>query len=143
MHQLHYLSDAVLSAPRLSPGQVKPKVRAGWVWRRLQPGFGATGGAASYSRALISPDGHIAFVSDRAEGMDLLDSLPVLSIDYRLIRLAVPFADKDAAKAMGAVWVGYRKTWACAPDKAPVFTAWLPSPIEEFDLLDVNSQTPT
>ena len=141
--RLQYLSDAALNAPRLTPSQVGAKIKAGWVWYRLQPGFGASGGTASYSRALISPEGVIAFVSDRAQGLEDQANLPVLTIDYRLIRLAVPFADKDVAKAMGAVWVGHRKTWACAPDVASVFSAWLPSPVEEFGLLDAAPVTPT
>lgn len=102
------------------------------------PGFGAAGGAASYSRALVSPDGKIAFVSDRATGMDALNTLPVLEISYRLVRLFVPFCEKDSAKTAGAVWVAHKKTWACAPCRIEEFRSWLPEHPEEFDLLAEN-----
>lgn len=130
---VHYLSPAVLDAERLPASKVAAKVKAGWTWRRLEPGFGAVGGTASYSRALVSPEGAIAFVSDRAEGMDTLASLPPLVISYQLIPLAVPFADKDAAKALGAVWVGHLKTWACAPARKAEFNQWPQG--AEFDLM--------
>ena len=102
------------------------------------PGFGATGGVASYSRALVSPDGKIAFVSDRATGMDALNTLPVLEMSYRLVRLSVPFCEKDTAKTAGAVWVAHKKTWACAPHRIEDFRSWLTGQPEEFDLLAEN-----
>ena len=134
MQAIHYLAPAFANAPRLSPSQVAAKLRAGWRWHRLQPSFGACAGTAQYSRALVSPAGEIAIVSDRAGGMAELDTLPTLAVSYRLIELAVPFADKDAAKRLGAVWVGHRKTWACAPTARATFAAWLTD--REFDLLD-------
>ena len=133
---IHYLSREVLTAERLSASKVAAKVRAGWQWRRLVPGFGAAGGTASYSRALVSPQGELAFVSDRAAGMEDLGTLAPLEISYRLVTLAVPFAEKDAAKALGAVWVGHRKCWACAPDRVNEFQRWLPNNGEEFELLE-------
>lgn len=83
----------------------------------------------------MAPDGRIAFVSDRADGMSLLDSLPPLEISYRLVRLSVPFAEKDAAKAAGAVWVGHEKTWACAPACLDKFKQWINGEPQVFDLL--------
>lgn len=132
---MHYLSPEVINAERLSATKVAAKVKAGWVWRRLMPGFGAIGGTASYSRALVAVDGRLAFVSDRADGMDALESLPPLEISYRLIRLSVPFAEKDVAKSAGAVWVGHMKTWACAPARVDDFKQWISGEPEEFDLL--------
>ena len=99
------------------------------------PGFCTTGGAAAYSRALVSPEGEIAFVSDRADGMDAIDTLPVLEISYRLVQLSVPFCEKDAAKTAGAVWVSHKKTWACPPHLIEDFRSWLPELPHEFDLL--------
>lgn len=132
---MHYLSPEVVNAERLPATKVPAKVKAGWMWVRLVPGFGAAGGTASYSRALVAPDGRIAFVSDRADGMDVLDSLPPLDISHRLVRLSVPFAEKDAARAAGAIWVGHQKTWACAPARADEFKQWIAGEPEEFDLL--------
>ncbi len=132
---MHYLSPEIVNAERLSATKVAAKVRAGWSWAKLVPGFGAAGGAASYSRALISPEGGIAFVSDRADGLSALESLPPLEISYRLVRLSVPFAEKDLAKVAGAVWVGHKKTWACAPGRADEFKQWIAGEPEEFDLL--------
>lgn len=82
LDSLHYLSEAAINAPRLSASQVAAKVKAGWAWRRLVPGFGACGGTASYSRALVSPEGQVAYVSDRADGMGCLDTLPCLARAY-------------------------------------------------------------
>ncbi|WP_341744669.1 DUF5710 domain-containing protein [Azonexus hydrophilus] len=132
----HYLSPEVISAERLSASKVSAKVRAGWVWHRLVPGFGACGGTASYSRALVAPDGTLAFVSDRVEGIEQIDTLPTLEISYRLLALTVPFTEKDAAKAAGAVWVGHRKTWACAPSRQAEFAQWIIGQPVEFDLLE-------
>lgn len=132
---VHYLSPQILNAERLSATKVAGKVKAGWTWRRLVPGFGAAGGTASYSRALVSPEGQIAFVSDRAAGMEHLALLPAFEISYRLVRLAVPFAEKGAAHALGAVWVGHLKTWACAPARVAEFQPWVQGEPNEFDLL--------
>lgn len=132
---MHYLSEQVIKAERLSASKVSARVKAGWAWHRLEPGFGACGGTASYSRALISPEGVIAFVSDRAEGMDLIDTLPALPIGYDLLPLTVPYEEKDQAKALGATWVGHRKTWACAPEAADGFKRWLSEDAQVFNLL--------
>lgn len=132
---VHYLAPDVVKAERLSATKVGAKLKVGWRWHRLEPGFGAAGGGASYSRALVSPEGRIAFVSDRATGMDDLGLLPPLAISYRLIRLTVPFAEKDAAKTLGAIWVGQKRTWACVPERVDEFRQWIAGPPEEFDLL--------
>lgn len=132
---MHYLSRVVLDAEHLSPGKVKARLNAGWKWHRLDPGFGACGGAASYSRALVSPDGVVAFVSDRAEGMEQMSSLPVLPISYQLLGLSVPFSEKGRAKELGAVWIGHKKIWACAPDQKEIFAQWIGNDSFLFDLL--------
>lgn len=133
--RLHYLSGKALNAPRLSPSSVPSKVKAGWVWHRLTPGFGTAGGAGSYQRALVSPSGDVAFVSDRADGPDVDSGLPDLVLDYSLVKLAVPFAERGEAKAMGAVWAADFKTWACAPDRAHEFQRWIEGEPVTFDLL--------
>lgn len=133
--RIHYLSEQAVNAPRASPSQIAAKVKAGWTWHRLAPGFGTAGGAASYRRALVADDGQFVYVSDRAEGPTDLAGLPPLEIDYTLVKLNVPFADKTVAKERGAVWVGHRRTWACAPDKLEELRQWATDPIEEFDLL--------
>jgi hypothetical protein len=132
---MHYLSEQVINAERLSASKVSARVKAGWAWRRLEPGFGACGGTASYSRALISPEGVIAFVSDRAKGMDLIDTLPALPISYDLLPLTVPYEEKEQAKALGATWVGHKKTWACDPDAANKFKRWISKDAQVFNLL--------
>lgn len=132
---MHYLSQVVLDAERLSPGKVKARLKTGWKWHRLDPGFGACGGAASYSRALVSPDGVVAFVSDRADGMGQVACLPVLPISYQLLSLSVPFAEKERAKKLGAVWIGHKKIWACAPDQEERFSQWIENETLLFDLL--------
>ena len=133
--RIHYLSEQAVNAPRLSPRQIAAKVKAGWTWHRLAPGFGTAGGAASYRRALVANDGQFVYVSDRAEGPTELAGLPALEIDYTLIKLNVPFDDKNLVKERGAVWVGHRRTWACAPHKLDALRQWATDPIEEFDLL--------
>lgn len=140
--KLHHLSAAVQNAQRLSASNVSAKVRAGWVWHRLTSSFAAAAGTATYSRALVSPIGEIAFVSDRAEGPVSSDALPALDIEYTLVKLSVPFEEKDAAKRLGAFWVSHLKTWACAPDRTSEFGKWIADQPEIFDLL-ANDSTPT
>ncbi len=132
---MHYLSERVIKAERLSVSKVSARVKAGWAWHRLEPGFGACGGTASYSRALISPEGVIAFVSDRAQGMELIDTLPALAIGYDLLPLSVPYEEKEQAKALGAIWVAHKKTWACPPDTANRFERWISEDSQVFNLL--------
>lgn len=137
--KLHYLDPQAVSALRLSPDKVGAKLRSGWQWHKLTPSFCAAGGTASYSRALISPEGDIAYVSDRGAGpSDPADlaALPVLEVCHRMVRLNVPFAEKDAAKALGAVWVGHKRTWACAPIRAGEFDQWRAQAPSEFDMMD-------
>lgn len=50
-------------------------------------------------------------------------------------KLAVPFAEKDSAKALGTICVWHMKTWACAPERAGEFAQWIAGEIEEFNLL--------
>ena len=133
--RIHYLSEQAVNAPRLSPSQIAAKVKAGWTWHRMEPGFGTAGGTTSYRRALVAVDGQFAYITDRAEGPVDLAGLPALEIDYTLFKLNVPFEDKNLAKERGAVWVGHRRTWACAPHKLEDLRQWATVPIEEFDLL--------
>lgn len=132
--KLHYLSTAVLQAQRLSPSQAEAKARGGWSWHQISPGFTAAGGMANYSRALVSPNGEIAFVSDRANG-PTPSGLPKIEIDYTLIRLSVPMQDKDQAKSLGAIWVAHRRIWACAPDRIEDFRRWADSH-DPFNLME-------
>ena len=134
--QYHYLSKEILDAKRLTPSEVLSKVKSGWVWYRLSPGFCSTGATAHYSRAMVSPEGVVVMVSDRAAGMDALNTLPVMTIDHRMIRLVVPFAEKDLAKSLGAVWIGHKKTWACPPFHRETFSRWITEASEEFDVLE-------
>lgn len=131
---VHYLSRRALQAPRLSPSEVKSKIDAGWVWHQLVPAFCTAGGAGSYGRALISPAGEIAYVSDRAAGPPA-STLPQLLMDHTLIKLEVPYADKDQAKARGAVWVGHLRLWACAPARIEDFRRWIDGDPHSFDLM--------
>ena len=132
---MHYLSDQVINAERLSASKVSARVKAGWAWHRLEPGFGACGGTAAYSRALISPEGVIAFVSDRAKGMELIDTLPALPIGYDLLPLTVPYEEKEQAKEIGAVWIAHKKIWACNPSKSDDFLRWINTSSVVFNLL--------
>lgn len=132
---MHYLSAEFMTAKRLSPKQVPAKIKAGWVWRKLVPGFGTAGGAGSYRRALVSPDGVVAFVSDRAPGIELLDTLPELLVDYHLVALEVPYEQRTEASARGAVWIGHKKVWACAPDRSIDFSQWISGEPLIFDLM--------
>ena len=139
----YYLSDDAINAPLLNPSQVEAKLKKGWVWYRLKAGLGSEWGTVSYSLALISPEGEIAFVRTSVEGPEDLSDLPVAAINYRLTRLAVPDSCGLEAKAWGAVWVEHRNTWACAPNVAHYFEDWIDSPAEEFDLIDDIPQKPT
>jgi hypothetical protein len=139
--RIHHLSTQALQAIQLTPSATPPKVRAGWVWHRLVPSYCNAGGAASYSRALVSPQGEIAYVSDRAEGPALQEIEHELQLDHSMIRLAVPFADKDEAKRLGAKWIGHHKTWACAPDQLELFSRWVNGAPETFDILSDAHQT--
>ena len=136
---MHYLSEKALNAAKLSPSEVAAKVKAGWAWHRLNPSFCTSGGAGVYSRALVSPAGDVAYVSDRAIGPDARGGLPEILIDGTLVPLTVPFEDKDRAKALGAVWISWRKTWACAPDQVEKFSEWIESDAERFDALGASS----
>lgn len=143
--KLHFLDPRASEAVRLSPEKVAAKLKAGWSWHRLSPSFCAAGGAATYSRVLVSPGNEIAYVSDRAAGPSTppeLDTLPVLEICHRLIPLQVPFAEKAAAKALGAIWIAHKRTWACAPDNAQYFAQWHASGLDEFDLMTDESTDP-
>ena len=133
---MHYLSDAFRNAEQLSASKVTSRAKAGWQWHRLGHAFAAAGGSAAYSRALVSPAGAIAFVSDRAPGMEALAELPVLEINYDLLPLSVPFEEKERARELGAVWVAHRKTWACAPEHRSLFGRWLDPSAEIFNLLE-------
>ncbi len=133
---MHCLSDELRNAEQLSASKVTSRVKAGWQWHRLEHAFATAGGSASYSRALVSPAGAIAFVSDRAPGIDTLAELPVLEINYDLLPLSVPFEEKERARKLGAVWVAHRKTWACAPEHRSVFSRWLDPSAEIFNLLE-------
>lgn len=133
---VHYLSLRFVNAERLSPSKVASKAKAGWVWHRLVPGFSAIGGTANYDRVLVDPaTGALAFVSDRASGPAVSD-LPELHTDYTLVSLAVPFEAKAEAKALGAVWVPNRRTWACAPFEIERFRSWIAGAPATFSLLD-------
>src|SRR4051794_2675640 len=45
------------------------------------------------------------------------------------VYLAVPYDDKDAAKALGAKWDGEKKSWyAPGPEAARKLSKWLPMP---------------
>lgn len=125
--RIHYLSERFRLARLLSPSRVLARVNAGCTWYRLEEAFCTAGAAGTYSKALISPDGDLYFVSDRYPDGPTLDcpNTPVLKLDYTLIPLAVPFADKDEAKGLGAVWDSSRKVWACAPDEVSRFEKWL------------------
>lgn len=136
--QLHFLHPQVVNALRLSPDKVSAKIKAGWRWHQLSPSFCAAGGCATYSRALVAPGGDIAYVSDRAAGPATdaeIAPLPVLEISHRMVAIQVPYADKDSAKALGAIWVGHKRTWACAPSAVECFSRWGASPANEFDML--------
>lgn len=133
--RLHYLSPEFIHAERVPPSKLEGKLKAGWQLRRLVPGFGVTGGMAHYSRALVSPHGVVAVVSDRAEHAEPADSLPVLEISYELVLLKVSFAEKDEAKRIGAVWVQGLNSWACAPDRIEDFRRWIQGEPKRFDLL--------
>lgn len=135
MPTLHFLSDTAKNAATLSPSQVGAKVRAGWAWHRLEPSFCSAGGAGIYSRALVSPDGELAYVSDRAEGPTTDAGLPEVIIDHTLVQLQVPYDQKADAKALGAIWVPLRKTWACAPAQLSTFARWISGEPVHFDLM--------
>lgn len=130
----HYLSELALRAKKLTPSQVPAKIKAGWTWYQLSPGFCTFAG--SYRRALVSPKGELAYVSDRAPGPEDLASLPVFELCHDLLPLAVPFEEKAQAKALGAVWVAERRTWACAPDQKASFGRWLAPEVTPFNLLE-------
>ncbi len=136
--KIHYLDSAALNALRLSPDKVRAKLNAGWQWHRMVPGFCAAGGTANYNRALVSPTGEIAYVSDRADGPSgaaAMSALPALEISHQLIGLTVPFAEKGDAKALGAIWIGHKRTWACAPGEEGKFSKWATEPPLIFDLM--------
>lgn len=136
--QIHYLSEQALQAAHLTPSATPAKLRAGWQWHRLVPSFCTTGGAGTYSRALVSAAGDVAYVSDRAEGQKAQDIVATLEIDHTMVRLNVPFTDKDEAKRLGAKWIGSHKTWACAPDQANAFGRWISGLPETFDILTLE-----
>ena len=133
--RIHYLASHAQQAALLTPSATKAKVRAGWQWHRLVPSFCTAGGAATYGRALVSPAGEIAYVSDRAEGPAPEEIGAQLQVDHTMVRLSVPFADKDEAKRLGAKWIGHHKTWACAPDQVPAFGRWIEGEVQIFDIL--------
>lgn len=132
---IHFLSDMAVNAPHLSPSAVPAKVRAGWTWHKLTPGFCTAGGTGSYSRALVSPAGvELAYVSDRADGPDALD-LPAVVMSHAMVQLSVPFDQKDVAKRLGAQWIGAKKMWACAPSRIEEFKQWIHGEPVVFDIL--------
>lgn len=52
--------------------------------------------------------------------------------------LKVPFAEKDAAKKLGARWDAARKIWyVISPDDMAQFSKWSPTPHEATDLAPV------
>jgi hypothetical protein len=54
------------------------------------------------------------------------------------INLKTPFADKDAAKALGARWDGAKKVWYITDvDDLTPFMRWIP------DLAEATQKTPT
>lgn len=132
----HFLDKAVREAERLSPSSsIKKKLKEGWIWHKLTPAFASAGATAHYSRALISQDGTIAFVSDRANGPAASEIGDELRITHELLPLRVPLDEKEAAKLKGATWVSRRKTWACPPSRATDFAQWLSDDAKVFDLL--------
>lgn len=133
--KIHHLSETALNAPKLSPSDVAPKLKAGWRWHRLVPSFCTAGGAGTYSRALVSPAGEVAYVGDRADGPDAAAIAEVLEIGHEMVRLSVPFAEKDEARQLGARWIGAHKTWACAPDQRFRFSRWGALDAPMFDLM--------
>lgn len=134
--RIHYLSERALQAGHLTPSATPAKLRAGWQWHRLVPSFCTAGGAGTYSRALVSTSGDVAYVSDRAEGPKPQEIEATLEIDHTMVRLNVPFADKEEAKRLGAKWIGAHKTWACAPDQAGAFGRWISGEPQTFDILE-------
>ena len=135
----HFLDKSVLDAAYLKPSSpIKKKQQDGWLWHRVNPVIGACGGTASYSRALVSPDGmQIAFLSDRTAGPEVSEIENELQITRELMPLNVPYLEKDAAKQKGAVWISYRKIWACAPSQAEEFAQWIEEGAVQFNDFEI------
>ncbi|MGE8454449.1 MAG: hypothetical protein ACN6OP_28330 [Pseudomonadales bacterium] len=64
---------------------------------------------------------------------DSMNSAPLPPISHRMVRLDVPFRDKEEVMLLGAVWIQNLKTWACPPDAAPTFQRWIQGSPVEFD----------
>ena len=54
---------------------------------------------------------------------------------YHLVALEVPYEQRAEASARGAVWIGHKKVWACAPDRSIEFSQWISGEPLIFDLM--------
>lgn len=115
---------------------IRAKLKKGWALCALDLPYGACGGTAQYTHALVGPDGELMQVSDRTMGFfdPDFEAKDILSVDTLVLALDVPFEKKDAAKAAGATWVPHAKRWCHKPGEEDRFLEWLPKEPEWVDI---------
>jgi hypothetical protein len=127
-----------LDAKTASVAIVQSKARKGWQLQRVSQGFGAAGGTASYSHALVGPAGELLKASTRtvdaagvAESPDelqfsmqvlLLESVYKTDLTVEAIRRGL-----SRAEDLNARWNGELRRWMVRPEARADFAKWLPA----------------
>lgn len=109
---------SVLQAERL--------LKKGWSLYQLTMPYCSVGAVGEYDYALSDGENVMQLTNRTVEQLKHRVIAGELDIDDRLMALNVPFAEKDEAKQLGAIWVGHEKTWAIDfhRDSEP-FKKWL------------------
>lgn len=122
----------VFGAPRASASEVRSKLKNGWGLYSLPETirYCSAGGVGQYEHVLASQEGELRQVTVKAvasacpNGVGDLEELTVI-ID--VVPLEVPFAEKEAVKALGAKWVGHARKWCVKAGDTERFAQWLPA----------------
>jgi len=104
-------------------------LKRGWMIRKLAKSYGTSAG--KYSHCLYDGQRGFRQLSDTImkEMPDPDPNLPLLALDETMYALVVPFDQKDAVKAAGAVWMSDFRRWCCMPMEEEKFDQWLFRPI--------------
>ena len=125
--QVHSLD--LRAARRLSRREVASRLGNGWRLMALAPehAYASSGGAGHYHHVLVGPGGELGQLTQAV----VPPGTPVagtVTLDYAMLALEVPYADREAVRALGAVWLAWARCWAIDPRRTAALAAWLPDP---------------
>lgn len=124
---IHYLDPKFLAARKISANVAKSmfentRSEFTFTFYKLNPSFESIAGLPAYSRAAVSNEDHIFFISDSYKHVD---TEGLMMVSYDLLTLNVPLEDKNKARDKGAVWHAPLNKWCCDPDRQESFQKWV------------------